>query len=79
MLALPEGLPLGRGAETGVGVFVDVEEGVIVGMQKGVFVGDEMGVGDEGRILDFFFVLALLEVLFLPLGWGAETGVGDKG
>ena len=86
-------LPLGRGAETGAGVFVGVERvgGVFVGDEKGVggvfvgdeigvegvFLGDEIAVGDEGRVLDFFLVLALLEVLFL--GRGAETGVGDKG
>ena len=86
-------LPLGRGAETGAGVFVGVERvgGVFVGDEKGVggvfvgdeigvegvFLGDEIAVGDEGRVLDFFLVLALSEVLFL--GRGAETGVGDKG
>ena len=97
-------LPLGRGAETGAGVFVGVERvgGVFVGDEKGVggvfvgdeigvgwvfvgdeigvegvFLGDEIAVGDEGRVLDLFLVLALSEVLFL--GRGAETGVGDKG
>ena len=61
------------GDEIGVGwVFVGDEIGV-----EGVFLGDEIAVGDEGRVLDFFLVLALLEVLFL--GRGAETGVGDKG
>ena len=59
MLALPEVLflPLGRRAETGIGVFVVVE---------GAFVGDEKGVGEEGRVLGFFLVLALGFLLTLP-------------